>query len=451
MLSKIKQIKYKEYLTKLPKLFQSVNDIKIIYKSKDFKKNILNQISKAQNIIYITALYLENDDAGKDIMHALYAAKQANESLDIKIFVDWHRAQRGYIGDNIDITNADWYYQLSNLYPKINIFIFGVPINTREALGVLHLKGFIFDDILIYSGASISNIYLYNDKKYRYDRYFLIKNSELTIIMKQFIDETLLQSKAIQLFNTLSLPKTVDFKRLIKQFRINLKNSSYHFIGNANNDVLSVSPFVGLGKKSKLNRVIINLIGSTTDKLIMCTPYFNLPAVFVRIINKLLYNGKKIEIIVGDKTANDFYSSPEKKFKIISILPYLYEINLKYFMRSFQYFIDSNQLVIRIWRDGNNTYHLKGIWVDNCWQLITGNNLNPRALRLDLENAILIHDPKEELVNQRRNELNYIRTYTKVIKHYTELENIHEYPIKIKKLIRRIRRIHVDKIINQIL
>ena len=48
---------------------------------------------------------------------------------------------------------------------------FGVPINTREVFGVLHIKGFVFDDTVLYSGASINNVYLQQQDKYRYDRY----------------------------------------------------------------------------------------------------------------------------------------------------------------------------------------------------------------------------------------------------------------------------------------
>jgi CDP-diacylglycerol--serine O-phosphatidyltransferase len=32
-------------------------------------------------------------------MEALYAAKAARPSLDITVLVDWHRAQRGLIGE----------------------------------------------------------------------------------------------------------------------------------------------------------------------------------------------------------------------------------------------------------------------------------------------------------------------------------------------------------------
>ncbi|HHR5883483.1 TPA: CDP-diacylglycerol--serine O-phosphatidyltransferase [Providencia alcalifaciens] len=451
MLSKLKQAKHQQHLASMPKLSQSVDDVTTLYKTEDFRGALLEQISQAKNTVYITALYLEKDDAGKDILHALYAAKQANPNLDIKILVDWHRAQRGRIGAAANLTNADWYYEVSQQYPDVEIPVFGIPVNTREALGVLHLKGFLFDDTLLYSGASINDVYLHRHEKYRYDRYHLIKNSQLTATMKKFIDDSLLSSDAIHLLNTPDRPKTAEFKGLIKQFRLSLRGVNYQFAGNASNDELAVTPFVGLGKKNELNRTITHLMSSTAKKLTICTPYFNLPAVLVRIISKLLRDGKKVEIIIGDKTANDFYIPPEEPFKIIGALPYLYEINLRKFVSRLQRFIDSEQLTVRLWKDGDNTYHLKGMWVDNQWQLITGNNLNPRAWGLDLENAVLIHDPKQQLQEQRQHELDCIRVHTKVVHHYRELDSIQTYPVKVKKLIRRLRRIRVDRLISRIL
>ena len=55
------------------------------------------------------------------------------------------------------------------------------------------------------------------------------------------------------------------------------------------------------------------------QKLTICTPYFNLQAILVRNIIQLLREGKKVEIIVGDKTANDFYIPEDEPFKIIGV------------------------------------------------------------------------------------------------------------------------------------
>lgn len=91
------------------------------------------------------------------------------------------------------------------------------------------------------------------------------------------------------------------------------------------------------------------------------------------------------------------------------------------------------------------------MWVDDKWMLITGNNLNPRAWRLDLENAILIHDPQLELAPQREKELELIREHTTIVKHYRDLQSIADYPVKVRKLIRRLCRIRIDRLISRIL
>jgi CDP-diacylglycerol--serine O-phosphatidyltransferase len=93
---------------------------------------------------------------------------------------------------------------------------------------------------------------------------------------------------------------------------------------------------------------------------------------------------------------------------VIAALPYLYEISLRRFAKRHQRNIDSGQLNLHLWRDGDNTYHLKGMWIDQRYTLLTGNNLNPRAFRLDLENALLIDDPKGEWLEPRAKELEEI-------------------------------------------
>ena len=89
----------------------------------------------------------------------------------------------------------------------------------------------------------------------------------------------------------------------------------------------------------------------------------------IREINRALARGVKIDIVVGDKTANDFYIPPSEPFKVIAALPYLYEISLRRFAKRHQRNIDSGQLNLHLWRDGDNTYHLKGMWVDQRYTL----------------------------------------------------------------------------------
>ncbi|MBP2194690.1 CDP-diacylglycerol--serine O-phosphatidyltransferase [Pantoea cypripedii] len=451
MLSKFKRNKHQQHLAQLPKLSQSVSDVTTLYSPAEFRETLLTKIAAAEKRICIAALYLENDDGGRGIMQALYAARQARPELDISILVDWHRAQRGRIGAARGFTNADWYCEMATQHPDSAIPVYGIPVNTREALGVLHLKGFIIDDTLLYSGASLNDVYLHQHDKYRYDRYQLIRNPQLADTMYQWICENLKQSDAVHRLDQSERPSSPEIKNETRQFRQDLRGFNYQFTGNAGNETLTVTPLVGLGKRSLLNKTIFHLMPCAERKLTLCTPYFNLPAILVRNLIHLLRQGKEVEIIIGDKTANDFYIPPEQPFKIIGALPYLYEINLRRFLSRLQYYVNNGQLTVRLWKDGENSYHLKGIWVDDEWMMITGNNLNPRAWRLDLENAVLIHDPLNQLAEQRERELALIRTHTTVVQHFRELESIADYPAKVRKLIRRLRRIRIDRLISRLL
>lgn len=451
MLSKFKRNKHQQHLAQLPKLSQSVADFTTLYTPADFRQTLLEKIASATRRICLVALYLENDDGGRSVLSALYEAKRRRPELDVRILVDWHRAQRGRIGASRGATNADWYCEMAEQNADIAIPVYGVPVNTREALGVLHLKGSVIDDTLFYTGASLNDVYLHQHDRYRYDRYQLITNSVLADTLLNWIDTNLIQAEAVHRLDQRERPKSPEIKNETRQFRQELRGFDYDFTGDANNEQLSVTPLVGLGRRSLLNKTIYHLMPCTEQKLTLCTPYFNLPAILVRNIIWLLRQGKEVEIIVGDKTANDFYIPQDQPFKIIGALPYLYEINLRRFLSRLQYYVTSGQLTVRLWKDGENSYHLKGMWVDEEWMLITGNNLNPRAWRLDLENAVLIHDPLQELAAQREKELALIRKHTTVVQHYRDLESIADYPVKVRKLIRRLRRIRIDRLISRIL
>lgn len=322
MLSKFKRNKHQQHLAQLPKIAQSVDDIEFFYSPADFRETLLAKIASATRRIYIIALYLEQDDGGKGILHALYEAKRQRPELDVCVLVDWHRAQRGRIGAAASNTNADWYCRLAQENPDVVLPVYGVPVNTREALGVLHFKGFIIDDSVLYSGASLNDVYLHQHDKYRYDRYQLIRNPQMADIIRNWVDQNLIQGRGVNRLDNAQRPKSPEIKNDIRLFRQELRDATYHFQGNADNDQLAVTPLVGLGKSSLLNKTIFHLMPCAEHKLTICTPYFNLPAVLVRNIIQLLRDGKKVEIIVGDKTANDFFIPEDQPFKIIGALPY---------------------------------------------------------------------------------------------------------------------------------
>ncbi|MFJ5254125.1 CDP-diacylglycerol--serine O-phosphatidyltransferase [Pseudomonas sp. NPDC088414] len=425
--------------------------VTILSGAAEFRRCLLEKIAEATRRIYIVALYLQHDEAGQEILDALHAAKLKRPELEIVVVVDWLRAQRGLIGAGKQPGNSAWYQEMTRTHQS-EVPVYGVPVQTRELFGVLHLKGFVIDDCVVYSGASLNNVYLHKFDKYRFDRYHVLHSRELADSMHHLVKHGLIESKAVHRLDLPNLPTTRSLRNDIGDLRSRLKYAAYDTsAGSTAHTGLSVSPLLGVGKNNPLNRVIVELIASAQQQLTICTPYFNLPLPIIREVNRALARGVKIDIVVGDKTANDFYIPPSEPFKVIAALPYLYEISLRRFAKRHQRNIDSGQLNLHLWRDGDNSYHLKGMWVDQRYTLLTGNNLNPRAFRLDLENALLIDDPQGEWLEPRAKEQEEIFRNTTRIASFQSLETLPEYPAGVAKFLKRVSRVRIERLLYRIL
>ncbi|MGO2343985.1 CDP-diacylglycerol--serine O-phosphatidyltransferase [Vibrio litoralis] len=442
----------KELLEQLPTIAQDPNAFEVLFSAQQFRDRLLSEIKQATQRIYLVALYLEDDDAGRQILTELYEAKQRNPELDVTVCVDWHRAQRGLIGAAQSEGNAALYKEFAQKYQH-PISILGVPVRGKEVFGVLHLKGFIIDDTVIYSGASLNNIYLHHSDKYRFDRYHVMANPALANCMVQYIQQNISNSPAVNCLSQVARPATKTLKPVIKQFRALLTQSRYEFTPEIiKQGEVGITPLVGVGKRrNKLNLHINNLLACAEKEITILTPYFNFPKSIAKEVKRAIKRGVKVTIIVGDKTANDFYIPPEEDFKTIAGLPYLYELNLRHFARINEGYIASRQLSIHLWKHDNNSFHLKGMWIDKKYMLITGNNFNPRAWKLDLENGLLIKDTEQLLTEQFENELSSILEHTNLIGSYKQLDTLEDYPEDVQKLIRKIKRVKADRILKQIL
>ncbi|MBT1445481.1 CDP-diacylglycerol--serine O-phosphatidyltransferase [Shewanella sp. JM162201] len=415
----------------------------------NFRQCLLERIATAKHSIYLAALYLEDDEAGREVMDALLAAKAENPTLDIKVLVDFHRARRGLIGHKGDSGNYLMYRKVMENNP--NAFgIYGVPVKAREFLGVLHLKGFIIDDAVIYSGASLNNVYLQYNARYRFDRYHLIDNAALAKSMRDMIDTHLIADPAVSLLTQPPAQEVLPEKIEVRTFKQRLGEARYEFDGVREGN--RVTPLVGLGRKhNALNKAVIGTVESAKTSLFICTPYFNPPRVLVRALVEKLRQGVKIDIVVGDKTANDFYIPPERDFNTIGALPYLYEQSLRKFAKRQQWAIEAGLLNIHLWKDEDNSFHLKGISADNRLHLITGSNLNPRAWALDLENGLLVQDETGVWGESFLAEQTHIMAHTQRLYHYSQVDTLHHYPAPVKKIMGRINRLKADILLKRIL
>jgi CDP-diacylglycerol--serine O-phosphatidyltransferase len=435
-----------------PCLAVSAEHFRTLAGPREFRETLLAQIAQARRRILLPALYLQDDDAGREVLGALYAARKARPQVEIAVFVDWHRAQRGLIGKSKSAGNAALYQEMAQRCgPGVDVY--GVPVQQREFMGVMHLKGFIIDDCVLYSGASLNDVYLQRHERYRLDRYHLICHRPLADSMASLLTGLVRGSAAVHPLDTGTAPKTLAIRNAIVRFRRALAKARYHFSGaTIKPGEIGITPLLGIGARdNELNETILQLILRAKQRLVLFTPYFNLPGPIRRAVDAQIAAGSRVTIVLGDKTANDFYIPTDQPFKTIGALPYLYEANLRRFCRTHQRAIDAGLLDVHLWRHDDNSFHLKGLLVDDDYALLTGNNINPRAWRLDLENGLLIHDPQKLLLPQHLAELATIMAHTRRLHDHQALDAVDTYPPPVQRLIKRLARVRADRLVNQVL
>jgi len=423
--------------------------IQVIPSAAAYRACLLERIASARRRIVIVALYLQEDEAGQQVLDALYQAKAARPTLDIVVLVDWFRAQRGLIGQGKQPGNAAWYCAQRQQH-ALEVPIHGVAVQTRELFGVLHLKGSIIDDCVLYSGASLNNVYLHRFDKYRLDRYHLLDSKPLADAMANLVYR-LLESGATHRLDMPNLPATRTLREQIRLLRTRLRHISYDDTDGQATKGLRVMPVIGIGRHNPLNRLICELLAAAQSHITLCTPYFNPPKAVLREIERALQRGVVVDIIVGDKTANDFYVPPEQTFSASAVLPYLYENNLRAFARRHQVAILRRRLNLLVWNDPGHSFHAKGVWVDQRYTLLTGNNLNPRGFSLDLENALLIDDPEGQWQAQREAELSALKADVQRVRLFSEIDTARNYPTPVRRFLRRLRYTRLERLLKRIL
>ncbi len=417
-----------------------------------FHKRMLELIKTAKHRIMMTVLYLQDDDCGREILDAIYEAKSKNPHLYVKIYVDFHRAQRGLIGKEPSLGNSELYYKKAKDCDNPPS-IYGVPVKRRELFGVMHLKGCVFDDTVLYSGASVNDVYLNFHERYRLDRYHEIVCTELADSMCAYVNEAFHMNYAVQDFSQGMVKNAKQCRDDIRALTRHLTTVQYKVNGEhiAGKNV-GICPLAGLGKRrNALNRAVLWLIGAAKTHLFICTPYFNPPKPVQQQLEAAMDSGVKITLLVGDKTANDFYIKPEEKFSTVGIVPYIYEQNLRAFMQKHADKLKSGQLEIMLWKNGDNTFHVKGMYVDQNYALMTGNNLNPRAWGLDLENGLVISDPAHLLQEKFMHEQLYLLKHTRKITDVAQLDSIEDYPEEVQKILSKVKLLRASVIIRHLL
>ncbi|MBJ6941942.1 CDP-diacylglycerol--serine O-phosphatidyltransferase, partial [Vibrio cholerae] len=86
----------------------------------------------------------------------------------------------------------------------------------------------------------------------------------------------------------------------------------------------------------------------------------------------------------------------------------------------------ARKLSVHLCKHENNSFHLIGIWVDKRYMLLTGNNLNPRAWFLDLENGLLLQDDYANLTHKFEDKVARVLEHTQLICTYKRMEKVED-------------------------
>ena len=446
------QIYCQTRLQQLPCITVKPEDYDILESPSLFHKRMLQLIASAQHRILMTVLYLQDDDCGREILKALYDAKARNPRLYVRVYVDFHRAQRGLIGAAPSAGNSALYMKAAEGCDNPPA-IYGVPVKRRELFGVMHLKGCVFDDTVLYSGASVNDVYLDFHGRYRLDRYHEIRSAELADSMCSFVTSAFHPNYAVQDFSQGPVKPAKQIREDIRQLRRHLTKVQYAFKNShIHRGEVGITPLAGLGKRHNLlNRAVLWILGEAKEQLFICTPYFNPPKPVLAQISEALESGVKVTLLVGDKTANDFFIKPGEKFSAVGVVPYIYEQNLREFVLRHDRFVKSGALNVMLWKDGDNTFHVKGMFADHSYALITGNNLNPRAWALDLENGLVISDPNHVMQDKFMHEQLYLLRHTRRIGDASEIQTLQDYPEEVQKIMNRMKLLKASLFIRHLL
>ncbi|XP_070581080.1 CDP-diacylglycerol--glycerol-3-phosphate 3-phosphatidyltransferase, mitochondrial-like [Ptychodera flava] len=188
------------------------NKITIIREPTEFYETLKEKARTATRRIVLSSLYLGNGHLEQQLVDSIHEAarnaKHSHHPLQIKILLEYTRGSRGTKNSrtmllpllqeytsNVQIS----LYHSPDLRGLLKQF---VPARFNEAIGLQHMKIYLFDDSLIISGANLSESYFTN----RQDRNILLEDCpEIANFFTQLVSAVSSFSFQLQTDDTVTL------------------------------------------------------------------------------------------------------------------------------------------------------------------------------------------------------------------------------------------------------
>ncbi|XP_060523302.1 CDP-diacylglycerol--glycerol-3-phosphate 3-phosphatidyltransferase, mitochondrial [Cylas formicarius] len=391
------------------------DSVQIILEPKHFYDTLIGLCKNATERISLVSLYLGTGELEKKFVDALLTNENfLKKRLVVDILLDFTRGSRfepnsrtmllPLLNKN-DVTCNISLYHTPALRGALKKYL---PNRYNELLGLQHMKLYIFDDTLVISGANLSNDYFTN----RQDRYFIIKDRNLTDFYCGFINSVQKFSLKMDKHNNVSLCKDWNVSpyegsksKFVGQAKELIEDYLSHFQNNSCNKGKGydtwVFPVFQMGQLGiEQDSMVTTAILSEADPksvLKIATGYFNLTDQYMET---LIENCKaRCEILMAHPKANGFLGAKG----LAGGIPFAYSLIAHEFQKQLRYRDQQSRIILLEYLKNGWTYHAKGLWYypENsqmpCMTMIGSPNFGDRSVTKDLETQVVILTENKEL------------------------------------------------------
>lgn len=359
----------------------NITNLRRIGSANGFYREIVNNLRTATNV-YIITLYLGSMKKSKVIFNEIRNRKRNKKST--KIIVDYNRCNQ-----NKDVLKLLKTYQIEDVVYFANKKRYGcLPNLLKELLFVLHDKVYIFDDLIILSGANLDENYFTS----RLDRYFCIHDIALTnFILKNVFCHFYVSSFTDHGNNDMQGMNSTLNLSLVADNRMSVKSNTFAI------ENTFVLPYC----ENEELFFIEKMYDYGFDEYYISTAYLNFPNDYVKNIEK-----HKTTVISPDASCNTFYGSSLFDRLICKIYDH-YIVHTKNTISNAE---------VRIFHKERTSFHYKGIWAFNdnfAITIIGSSNFNERSYRRDKELGFMVVTSDRHLMRQFKDEVEYLKRYSK--------------------------------------
>ncbi|KAJ2800329.1 CDP-diacylglycerol--glycerol-3-phosphate 3-phosphatidyltransferase [Coemansia guatemalensis] len=451
-------------LTKGRPVFRITQPISVIHEPQSFYQELLRGISHARRRVYLSSLYLGSEE--NELISALGQALSRQPDLQVHILLDCLRGTRT---DSQGMSSAALLAPLIAAHgaDRVRVSMYHTPALSglskqawpqryNEAFGLQHIKGYIFDDDIIISGANLSRDYFTN----RQDRYMRISDRQFVNYFAGLIDAIGQFSFRVAAGNRMQTLSSTNYRLEMPHSMPDPSQEPREFVREANEvmaQFLQRTEIENAIDEHDINErdtlaiptVQMRQLGITQDEQhmaefieladafarrhhggchnLMASAYFNFSEQYK---SSVLSSPSQWELLVASPQANGFYAAKG----ISQFIPDMYSIIEHGFLRDVAKHGRNKDVAVAEYKRDGWTFHGKGVW---CYlnqrlpQLIMvgSPNYGYRSIYRDLEAQVTLIPGSEHLRKDIHQEAQRLLAQSKTVSEPELRQRIRDTPL----------------------